>query len=35
LLAFNVAVSFMTTTDWQAYAGETTLSYLSQMLLVS
>jgi K+-transporting ATPase ATPase A chain len=31
LLAFNIAVSFMTTTDWQAYPGETTLSYLSQM----
>ena len=31
LLAFNVAVSFMTTTDWQAYAGESTLSYLSAM----
>jgi K+-transporting ATPase ATPase A chain len=33
LLALNVAISFMTTTDWQAYAGETTLSYFSQMLL--
>ncbi len=33
LLALNVAMSFMTTTDWQAYAGETALSYLSQMLL--
>jgi potassium-transporting ATPase potassium-binding subunit len=31
LLAFNVAVSFMTTTDWQAYSGESTLSYLAQM----
>ena len=33
LLALNVAISFMTTTDWQAYSGETTLGYLSQMLL--
>lgn len=31
-LAFNTAVSFVTNTNWQAYAGETTLSYLSQML---
>ncbi|MER2520566.1 MAG: potassium-transporting ATPase subunit KdpA [Bdellovibrionales bacterium] len=31
-LAFNIAVAFVTNTDWQAYAGETTLSYLSQML---
>ena len=31
-LAFNTAVSFMTNTNWQAYAGETTLSYLTQML---
>ena len=30
-LAFNTAVSFMTNTNWQAYAGETTLSYLTQM----
>jgi len=33
LLALNVAISFMTTTNWQAYAGESTMSYLSQMLL--
>jgi len=33
LLAFNVAMSFMTTTDWQAYAGESMLSYLAQMML--
>jgi len=32
VLAFNTAVSFMTNTNWQAYAGETTLSYLTQML---
>lgn len=30
-LAFNTAVSFMTNTNWQAYSGETTLSYLTQM----
>ncbi len=30
-LAFNIAVSFITNTNWQAYAGETTLSPLSQM----
>ena len=30
-LAFNTAVSFVTNTSWQAYAGETTLSYFSQM----
>jgi len=29
--AFNTAVSFATNTDWQGYAGETTLSYLTQM----
>ncbi|AIO70855.1 potassium-transporting ATPase subunit KdpA [Burkholderia oklahomensis] len=29
--AFNTAVSFATNTSWQSYAGETTLSYLSQM----
>ena len=31
-LAFNIAVSFVTNTNWQAYAGETTLSHLSQMV---
>lgn len=31
-LAFNTAISYMTNTNWQAYAGETTLSYLTQML---
>ena len=30
-LALNTAVSFTTNTSWQSYAGETTLSYLSQM----
>jgi len=29
--AFNTAVSFLTNTSWQSYAGETTLSHLSQM----
>ena len=29
--AFNTAVSFVTTTTWQAYAGENTMSYISQM----
>src|SRR5215510_11447820 len=31
-LAFNNAAGFLTTTDWQSYAGETTMSYLSQSL---
>ncbi|WP_437871758.1 potassium-transporting ATPase subunit KdpA [Methylorubrum extorquens] len=31
-LAFNTATSFVTNTNWQSYGGETTLSYLSQML---
>lgn len=31
-LAFNTAVSFVTNTNWQAYGGETTLSYLTQMM---
>lgn len=31
-LSFNTAVSFMTNTNWQSYAGETTLSYLTQMI---
>ncbi len=30
-LAFNTATSFMTNTNWQAYAGESTLSYFVQM----
>lgn len=29
--AFNTSVSFMTNTNWQGYAGETTLSYFCQM----
>jgi K+-transporting ATPase ATPase A chain len=31
-LAFNTASSFATNTNWQSYGGETTLSYLTQML---
>ncbi len=31
-LSFNTAASFMTNTNWQSYAGETTLSYFTQML---
>jgi K+-transporting ATPase ATPase A chain len=30
-LSWNTAVSFVTNTNWQAYSGETTMSYLSQM----
>ncbi|OTA16504.1 potassium-transporting ATPase subunit KdpA [Xenorhabdus vietnamensis] len=30
-LALNTAISFITNTNWQAYSGENTLSYLSQM----
>ncbi len=31
-LAFNIAISFLTNTDWQAYGGESTLSYFSQIM---
>ena len=31
-LAFNTAISFVTNTNWQAYGGESTMSYLTQML---
>jgi K+-transporting ATPase ATPase A chain len=31
-LSFNTAVSFITNTNWQNYGGESTLSYLAQML---
>jgi K+-transporting ATPase ATPase A chain len=31
-LALNAAISFATTTTWQAYGGETTMSYFSQMV---
>jgi len=33
--AFNTAVSFMTNTNWQGYGGETSLSYLVQMLALT
>lgn len=31
-VSFNAAVSFMTNTNWQAYAGEATMSHLTQMV---
>ncbi|PXV59859.1 K+-transporting ATPase ATPase A chain [Dyella jiangningensis] len=31
-LAMNTAISFITNTNWQAYGGESTMSYLTQML---
>ena len=31
-LSFNTAISFITNTNWQAYSGESTLSYLTQAL---
>ena len=34
-LAMNTAISFMTNTNWQAYGGESTMSYLTQMLGMS
>jgi K+-transporting ATPase ATPase A chain len=34
-LSFNTAVSFTTNTNWQSYAGETTMSNLSQMLALT
>jgi K+-transporting ATPase ATPase A chain len=34
-LAFNTAASFVTNTDWQNYAGEATLSYLTQALALT
>lgn len=34
-LAFNTAVSFVTNTNWQAYVGESTLSYFSQMIALA
>lgn len=33
--AFNTAISFVTNTNWQGYAGEATMSYLTQMLSLS
>ncbi len=34
-LAFNTAVSFATNTNWQNYGGESTMSYLTQMLALT
>ena len=34
-LAINTAISFITNTNWQAYSGENTMSYLTQMLGLS
>jgi K+-transporting ATPase ATPase A chain len=34
-LAFNTAASFATNTNWQSYGGETTMSYLTQMLALT
>ena len=33
--AFNTAVSFASNTDWQGYAGESAMSYLTQMLALT
>ena len=34
-VSFNTAVSFATNTNWQSYGGETTMSYLTQMLALT
>ncbi len=34
-LAFNTAASFVSNTNWQSYSGETTMSYLTQMLALT
>ena len=34
-LAFNTAISFTTNTNWQAYSGENTMSYFSQMVALA
>ena len=33
--AFNTAISFVSNTNWQGYAGESTMSYLTQMLALT
>ena len=33
--AFNTAVSFVSNTNWQGYAGESTMSYFTQMLALA
>ena len=34
-LSWNTAISFATNTDWQSYGGESTMSYLTQMLALA
>lgn len=34
-IAFNTTISFITNTNWQAYSGENTLSYFSQMVAIT
>ena len=34
-VAFNTAISFVTNTNWQAYGGESTMSYLTQMVALT
>lgn len=34
-LALNTSISYVTNTDWQAYSGETSMSYLTQMLALT
>ncbi len=34
-LSFNTAISFVTNTDWQSYAGENTMSYFTQMMALT
>ncbi len=34
-VSFNTATSFATNTNWQAYGGETTMTYLTQMLALT
>jgi len=34
-LSFNTAISFMTNTNWQSYAGESTMSHLTQMVALA
>ena len=33
--SFNTAISFVTNTNWQGYTGESTMSYLTQMLVLA
>ena len=34
-VSFNTSASFVTNTNWQAYGGESTMSYLTQMLVMT